>query len=53
MFLCMEATHHKAKAFLEVDVSDAAVAFEESLHILLSGCGAQPADENTTPAHDR
>lgn len=53
MLLCMEATHHKAKAFLEIDVSDAAVALEEPLHILLSGCGAQPADENTTPAHDR
>lgn len=44
-------THHKAEAFLEVDVSNAAVAFEEPLHILLSRRWAQPADENTTSAH--
>lgn len=44
-------THHKAEAFLEVDVSNAAVPFEEPLHILLSGRRAQTADENTTSAH--
>lgn len=44
-------THHEAKTFLEVDVSDAAVSFEEPLHILLSGRWTQTADENTTAAH--
>lgn len=44
-------THHKAKTFLEVNISDAAVSFEEPLHILLSGRWTQPADENTTAAH--
>lgn len=43
--------HHKAEAFLEVNISDAAVSFEEPLHILLSGRRAQTADENTTSAH--
>lgn len=42
---------HKAEAFLEVNISDAAVSFEEPLHILLSGRRAQTADENTTSAH--
>lgn len=45
------ATHHKPEASLEVDVSDATVAFEEPLHVLLPGRGAESADENTTPAH--
>lgn len=45
-------THHKAESSLQVDISDAAVSFEKPLHILLSGRGAQPADENTTSAHD-
>lgn len=45
-------TDHKAKAFFEINISNAAVSFEESLHILLSGRGAQAADENTTPTHD-
>ena len=44
-------THHKAEAFLEVDISDAAVSFEEPLHILLPGRRAQAADENTTSTH--
>lgn len=44
-------THHKAEALLEVDVTDAAISFEESLHIFLPGGGAQAANENTTPAH--
>ena len=44
-------THHKAEALLEVNISDAAVSFEEPLHILLSGRRTQTADENTTPAH--
>lgn len=44
-------THHKAKAFFEVNISDAAVSFEEPLHILLSGRWAQTADENTTSTH--
>lgn len=45
-------THHKAESSLQVDISDAAVSFEKPLHILLSGRGAQPADENTTSTHD-
>lgn len=44
-------THHKAETLLEVDVSDAAVPFEEPLHILLPGRGAQTTDENTTSTH--
>lgn len=44
-------SHHKAEALLEVDVSDAAVPFEEPLHVLLPSRRAQSADENTTPAH--
>lgn len=44
-------THNKAKAFLQVDISDASVSFEEPLHILLPGRGAQAADEDATPAH--
>lgn len=43
---------HKAESSLQVYISDAAVSFEKPLHILLSGRGAQPADENTTSAHD-
>lgn len=42
---------NKAKAFLQVDISDASVSFEEPLHILLPGRGAQAADEDATPAH--
>lgn len=48
----MQLTDHKAKAFFEINISNAAVSFEESLHILLPGRGAQAADENTTPTHD-
>lgn len=44
-------TYHEPKAPLEVDISDAAVAFEEPLHVLLSSRGAESADENTTPTH--
>lgn len=44
-------THNKAKAFLQVDIPDASVAFEEPLHILLPGRGAKAADEDATPAH--
>lgn len=51
MPVVVQATDHKAKALLEVDVSDAAVPLEEPLHILLPGGGAQPADEDATPAH--
>lgn len=47
----VEETHHEAKASLEVDVSDAAVSFEEPLHVLLSGRRAQATDENTTSTH--
>lgn len=44
-------SYHKPEASLEVDVSDAAVSFEEPLYVLLPGRGAQPADENTTTTH--
>lgn len=44
-------THHEAEASLQVDVPDATVAFEEPLHVLLPGRGAQAADEDPTAAH--
>lgn len=44
-------THHKPKASLQVDISDATVSFEEPLHVLFSGRGAQPTDEDTTSTH--
>lgn len=44
-------THHKAKAILQVDLTDASVSLKELLHISLSGVWAQVADEDTTAAH--
>lgn len=44
-------THHEAEAPLEVDVADAAVPFEEALHVLLPGGGVQPPDEDAAAAH--
>lgn len=44
-------THHKSKAFLQVNISDASVSLEEPLHILLSGRRAETADEYPTATH--
>lgn len=51
LLLRNSATHHEPKASLQVDVSDATVSLEEPLHVLLSGWGTQPSDENTTSTH--
>lgn len=45
------STHNKAEAFLQVNIPDASVSFEEPLDIFLPGGGAQAADEDATPAH--
>ena len=40
-------TDHKAESSLEVDVTDATVAFEEFLHVPLPCGRVQTADEDT------
>lgn len=44
-------THHKAKAILQVDLTDAPVSLKELLNISLSGVWAQVANEDATAAH--
>lgn len=43
--------YHKSKAPFQIDVSDAAISLEKSLHILLPGSRVQPPNEYAAATH--
>lgn len=45
------STYHKPKTPFQVNIPDASISFEKSLHVLLAGCWIQPSDEHAATTH--